>query len=116
MDQLPIKKSIPPHIEEHFLAQKKSGLTIKAYCAEMSLSSGTFYGWRTEYLNKPIKQKPPSFKEINFYTDRSPVCDIRFGTGVAKEMGVTSEANNLTSEDSPDYGRILVLCVGRTGR
>ena len=96
MDQLPIKKSIPPHIEEHFLAQKKSGLTIKAYCAEMSLSSGTFYGWRTEYLNKPIKQKPPSFKEINFYTDRSPVCDIRFGTGVSISVFRGASASDLS--------------------
>lgn len=82
MDQLILKKSIPSHIEEHFLAQKKSGLTIKAYCMEKSLCCGTFYGWRTEYLSKPAKQKTPSFKEINLFTDRSPVYDIRFRTGV----------------------------------
>lgn len=82
MAQFTIKKSIPPHIEEHFLAQQKSGLTIKAYCKEKSLSIGTFYGWRTVHLNKPGKQKSPSFKEINLFTDRSPVYDIRFRTGV----------------------------------
>ena len=82
MAQVTIKKSIPPHIEEHFLAQAKSGLTIKAFCQEKSLCSGTFYGWRTEYLNKPAKQKTPSFKEINLFTARSPVYDIRFRTGV----------------------------------
>ena len=83
MESVSLRKTIPSHIEEHFLAQKKSGKTIKAYCEEHSLCCGTFYGWRTEYLNKSSKQKAPSFKEINLFTQHSPVCEVRFCTGVS---------------------------------
>lgn len=95
MDQITLKKQIPAHIAEHFSAQKKSGLTIKAYCKEMSLSCGTFYGWRTEYLNKPAKQKAPSFKEIDFVNHRSPICDIRFSTGISVSVFRGASASDL---------------------
>ena len=81
MDKIGIGKTIPPHVKDHFLAQEQSGLTIKDYCKEHSLSCGTFYGWRTAYINKPAQQKGPLFKEINVIPEHVPVCDVHFHTG-----------------------------------
>jgi hypothetical protein len=81
MDEIGHKKGIPPHVQEHFASQKQSGLTIKDYCREHSLSCETFYGWRTVYINKPAQQKGPLFKEIDVIPEHVPVCDVHFPSG-----------------------------------
>ena len=84
MNKQSIRKRIPPHIEEHFLAQKKSGLTIKDYCTEHSLSCGTFYGWRTAYINKqPRPSTEPLFKEIQILPHQGAVCEVQFPGGIS---------------------------------
>jgi hypothetical protein len=87
-------KKIPAHIRNHLIRQKRSKLTIKAYCQKNGIHVNTFYGWRHRYEKRVFKASesdtspsPVSFVSLGtFNTEqirRNALFDIRFPEGIS---------------------------------
>lgn len=89
---------IPAHVSEHFVAQSRSGLTIKAYCARHSISAWSFYQWRKRYRKAKLSAPAtPSFSEVGLLDLSGGVCDIRFPGGVTVSVHRGAPKDELTS-------------------
>lgn len=78
------RSKIPSHIREHFINQRRSGLSIKAYCEKHSVSAFSFYAWRKRYGKAAPNGRPREalFRDMGLLATGGGVCDVRFPTGL----------------------------------
>jgi hypothetical protein len=87
-------QSIPEHVQRHLDDQKQSGLSIRAYCAKLSLPVWTFYGWRRKYVRPSANDSgQPQFSELGRIDLFGTVCEVHLPSGitVAVKRGVSRE-------------------------
>ncbi len=97
MNQADHKPSAPSHVQRHFKAHQRSGLSIKAYCERHSVSLSTFHYWRKRYQVKqtiPSNGKMrPEFLDMGTLGLSRRACEVHFPGGVKVTIhpGTSSE-------------------------
>ena len=88
---------IPSHVSRHLQKQKKSGMSIHAYCRNHSLSYSTFHYWRKRWTQPegstagctPIKMKEVgifSLGEVCFKIHLPSGIELTMPTGIHREQ------------------------------
>lgn len=58
-------------IKELIAEYKRSALTVKEYCADKGINSGTFYCWLSKYRNNKHKQATSAFVPVMIKEDHT---------------------------------------------
>jgi hypothetical protein len=69
----------PEEIQNHLSNQKKSGLTVSAYCTRATIAISTFWNWRKRYPSVHPEQTPVNFYRLPATTvSPMPMFEIHF--------------------------------------
>jgi len=97
---------------------QKSGLSVRAYCAEHGLSEPSFYGWRRELVRRDQRRaelaaKPVAFMPVRVVSEPSAAIEIVLSNGsivrvrpgfdatTLRQVLATVEAAIAVAEDRP---------------
>lgn len=82
--------------QRHFLKQKKSTLTIQAYCDQHHLSSGMFFYWKRKLSSPDIHEQ---FAEIEVIDAAaiSGIIHVRFPSGIVMRLDRSTDVAFLRS-------------------
>lgn len=101
MNQLDPKPSAPSHVQLHFSAYQRSGLSIKAYCEKHSVSLSTFHYWRKRYRMRPASlpgdKARPTFMDIGTFGVSDRACEVHFPGGVKVTVHAGSSPDQVVS-------------------
>lgn len=95
-------------IRKHLVAQRGSGLSIKAYCEKSSLSPWTFYGWQKRHGSSLSRvQSGMRFFDVGVVGSGGAPFELIFSHGLRLRLNA--------GFDRGDLSALLDLVGGREG-